>query len=322
MSVDGTEPLLSLEETNALLDAMRSGSEDEGAVEPLDLTSAERPLREALGAADTCARTLAEAIDKLMLRTTGCSSSTEELPAEIVPYKVMRGAIPQGAAIVPFRANDGSLGVMTIGGQLVSFILDRRMGAPLGREVPTEPRTSLSMLDRRLLQPFAASVVELFARHWCGEANAFPAGAVVAQAADIPVLPQFEPMLQMVFRVTPNGVPGDQVLLALASGIVSRNKPVEEIAKVRTPPNPADRGRMIAALRGADVELIAVLGQQQATVRELLALRAGDVLRLENTAEEPLFVRVGDRPVLRGSPVVRRGNLAVQVAEVLGPQVV
>jgi flagellar motor switch protein FliM len=321
MSVDGAEPLLSLEETNALLDAMRSGS-DEESVEPLDLTSAERPLREALGAADTCARTLAEAMDKLMLRTTGCSSSTEELPAEIVPYKVMRGAIPQGAAIVPFRSNDGSLGVMTIGGQLVSFILDRRMGAPLGREMPTDPRTSLSMLDRRLLQPFAASVVELFARHWCGEANAFPAGAVVAQPADIPVLPQFEPMLQMVFRVTPNGVPGDQVLLALSSGIVSRNKPTEEIAKIRVPPNPADRGRMVAALRGADIELIAVLGQQHATVRDLLALRAGDVLRLENTAEEPLLVRVGDRPVLRGSPVVRRGNLAVQVAEVLGPQVV
>jgi flagellar motor switch protein FliM len=321
MSVDGAEPLLSLEETNALLDAMRSGSEDEGAVEPLDLTSAERPLREALGAADSCARTLAEAMDKLMLRTTGCSSSTEELPAEIVPYKVMRGAIPQGAAIVPFRSNDGSLGVMTIGGQLVSFILDRRMGAPLGRELPNDPRTTLSMLDRRLLQPFSASVVELFSKHWCGDANAFPAGPVLSQAADIPLLPQFEPMLQMVFRVTPNGVAGDQVLLALSSGIVSRNKPLDEPGKIKTPPNPMDRGRMVAALRGADIELVAVLGQQHATVRELLALRSGDVLRLENTAEEPLEVRVGDRPVLRGSPVVRRGNLAVQVAEVLGPQV-
>ena len=321
MSVDGVEPLLSLEETNALLDAMRSGSEDTGAVELLDLTSAERPLREALTTADTCARSLAEAMDKLMLRTTGCSSSTEELPAEIVPYKVVRGAIPQGAAIVPFRSNDGSLGVMTIGGQLVSFILDRRMGAPLGRDLPLEPRAMLSTLDRRLLEPFTTSVVELFSKHWCDEARAFPAGSVLAQAADLPMLPQFEPLLQLVFRVTPSGVPGDQVVLALSSGIVSRAKPPTRNVEIKTVANPADRGRMVAAVRGTDIELIAQLGQQHATVRELLALRAGDVLRLENTAEEPLVVRVGDRPVFRGNPVVRRGNLAVQVLEVLGPQV-
>src|SRR5205085_1364159 len=123
------------------------------------------------------------------------------------------------------RSNDGSLGVMTVGGQLVSSILDRRMGAPLGRDVPSEPRTMLSMLDRRLLEPFTTSVVELFAKHWCDEPRAFPAGAVLSQAADLPMLPQFEPLLQLVFRVTPNGVPGDQVVLALSSGIVSRAKP-------------------------------------------------------------------------------------------------
>jgi flagellar motor switch protein FliM len=320
MSVDGAEPLLSLEETNALLDAMRSGSEDTGAVEPLDLTSAERPLREALTNADNCARSLAEAMDKLMLRTSGCSSSTEELPAEIVPYKVLRGAIPQGTAIVAFRSNDGSTGILTIGGALVSFILDRKMGAPLGRDYPSEPRTLLSTLDRRLLEPFTTSVAELFAKHWCGDAKAFPAGPVLAQAADMPMLPQFEPLLQMVFRVTPSGVPGDQIVLALTSGIVSRNKPQTTTVVVKTLPSAADRSRMELALRGTDVDLVAMLGTQRATVREVLALRAGDVMRLENTPEEPLDVRVGQRTVFRGTPSVRRGNLAMQVTQVVGPQ--
>jgi flagellar motor switch protein FliM len=320
MSVDGIEPLLSLEETNALLDAMRSGSEEKSEVEPLDLTSAERPLREALTTADNCARALAEALDKLMLRTTGCSSSTEELPAEIVPYKVARGAIPQGAAIVPFRSTDGSLGIMTIGNALVSFILDRRMGAPLGRELPAEPRINLSGLDRRLLEPFATSVVELFAKHWCDDAKAFPAGAVLAQAADMPLLPQFEPMLQMVYRVTPSGVAGDQIVLALSSGVVSRAKPASNNMMIKTQPKPADRARMEEALRFTDVQVVAVLGAQRSTVREVLGLRAGDVVRLENTPEEPLDVRVGHRPVFRGTPLVRRGNLAMQISEVLGVQ--
>lgn len=316
MSVDGIEPLLSLEETNALLDAMRSGSDDNGKVEALDLTSAERPLREALTTADNCARSVAEALDKLMLRTTGCSSSTEELPAEIVPYKVVRSTIPQGAAVVPFRSSDGSLGVMTIGGQLVSFILDRKMGAPLGRDLPAEPRVLLSGLDRRLLEPFAMAVVEMFAKHWCGDAKAFPAGRVLAQPADLPILPQFEPLLQLVFRVTPTGVAGDQIVLALASGIVSRAKPQLNTVIVKAEPTEADRQVMEEALRGADVEIVAVLGQQRATVREVLALRVGDVVRLDNTPDEPLNIRVGDRNVFRGTPLVQRGNLAVQVASI------
>ncbi|MET0388836.1 MAG: FliM/FliN family flagellar motor switch protein [Polyangiales bacterium] len=319
MSVDGIEPLLSLEETNALLDAMRSGTEDTS-VEPLDLTSAERPLREALTTADNCARSLAEALDKLMLRTTGCSSSTEELPAEIVPYKVMRGAIPQGAAILPFRSNDGSPGVLTIGSALVSFILDRRMGAPLGRDLPSEPRSLLSPLDRRLLEPFASSVSELFAKHWCNDPKAFPNGNVLAQPADMPILPQFEPLLQLVFRVTPTGVAGDQITLALSSGIVSRARPASPTIEVKRLPNPVDRERMEAALRGTDVEVIALLGKQRATVREVLALRAGDVVRLENTPEEALDLRVGPRPVFRGTPLVQRGNLAMQVTQLLGVQ--
>jgi flagellar motor switch protein FliM len=314
MSVDGIEPLLSLEETNALLDAMRSGSEDAGKVEPLDLTSAERPLREALTTADNCARALAEALDKLMLRTTGCSSSTEELPAEIVPYKVVRSTIPQGAAVVPFRSNDGSLGVMTIGGQLVTFILDRKMGAPLGRELPAEPRVQLSGLDRRLLEPFAASVVELFSKHWCEDAKAFPAGRVLAQPADLPLLPQFEPLLQLVFRVTPTGVPGDQIVLALAAGIVSRAKVKTNAVIVKTEATAEDREIMETALRGADLEAVAVLGQQRATVREVLALRVGDVVRLENTPDEPVNIRVGDRDVFRGTPMIQRGNLAIQIS--------
>ena len=320
MSLEGNEPLLSLEETNALLDAMRSGSEGTSSVETLDLTSAERPLRDALATADTVARALAEAIDKLMLRQTGCSSSTEELPAEIIPYKVVRSAIPQGSAIVAFRGNDGSLGVMTLGSALVSFILDRRMGAPLGKDIPSEPRVSLSLLDRRLLEPFAHSVVELFAKHWCDDPKAFPAGPVLSQAADLPMLPQFEPLLQLVFRVTPTGVPGDQVMLALASGIVSRAKTSSGPQIILTEPNSIDRARMTSAIFGTDIEAIAILGHHHSTVRELLALRAGDVLRLESTPEEPLEVRVGDKPVFQGMPVVRRGNLAVQITALLSRQ--
>jgi flagellar motor switch protein FliM len=312
---DGHEPLLSPEETSALLDAMRSGSETDS-IEPLDLTSAERPLRDALGTADACARAIAEAVDKLMLRATGSPSSTEELPAEITPYKVIRAAIPPGAAIVPFRAPDGSLGVMTLGPSLVSFILDRRMGAPLNKEQPSEPRASLSPLDRRLLEPFAISVVELFGKHWCDDAKAFTPSPVISQPADLPMLPQFEPLLQVVFRVAPTGLTGDQLVIALASGIVSRAKSSSITRAPASAPTEYDRSRMTQALGSTEVEAVALLGDYTSTVREVLGLRIGDIVRLSTTPDEPLSVLVGDKPVFRGVPVVHHGNIAVQIQSI------
>ena len=60
MSDDGSEPLLSGEETDALLDAMRqsAGSAPEKAVEGLDLVSSEPRLRSALSASDLAVRYL------------------------------------------------------------------------------------------------------------------------------------------------------------------------------------------------------------------------------------------------------------------------
>ena len=309
---EGNEPLLSPEETSALLDAMRSGS-DMSSVEPLDLTSAERPLRDALGTADACARAIAEALDKLVLRATGCPSSTEELPAEITPYKVVRSAIPQGAAIVPFRAPDGSLGVMTLGPSLVSFVLDRRMGAPLNKDLPAEPRSSLSHLDRRLIEPFALSVVELFNKHWCDDPKAFPPGHVISQPADLPMLPQFEPLLQVVFRVAPTGMAGDQIVIALSSGIVSRAKSSSHVKEQALQPTEHDRSRMTMAVGGTEVEVVARLGSYVTTVREVLGLRNGDIVRLSTTPDEPVEVRVGDRTVFTANPIVHHGNMAVQI---------
>ena len=312
---ESSEPLLSPEETSALLDAMRSGSEMD-AVEPLDLTSAERPLRDALGTADAVARPIAETIDKLMLRVTGCSSTTEGLPAEISPYKVVRGAIPQGAAIVSFRAADGSLGIATLGPLLVAFVLDRRMGAPFNKDVPVEARDVLSPLDRRLIEPFALSVVELFSKHWCDDPKALVPSGVITQPADLPALPQFEPLLQIVFRVAPTGIAGDQIVVALSSGIVSRAKTTTHDMAPPAEPTELDRARMSEAIGGTEVEAVVVLGQYITTVREVLGLRVGDIVRLSTTPDEPLPVRVGDKHIFRGNPVVQHGNLAVQIAAI------
>jgi flagellar motor switch protein FliM len=315
MSSDNPEPLLSAEETSALLDAMRSGTEGAEQVDNFDLASPERPLRDALSTADACARSMSEAIDKLILRTTGCSSTTEELPAEITPYKVIRGSLPQGAAVMSLSAADGGMGILVIGPKLVSFILDRRMGAPIGTDLGGEARAELSPLDRRLLQPTASALGEIFGQIWCGDSKAFRASAVLAHNADLPMMAQFEPLLQLAMRVVPLGASGDQIVVALSGGQVIMAKALRRPAALPSNAKAGDRARIEMALKHAEVDAVAVLGEVRSTIRQVLALNVGDLIRLDSTPDRPIELRSGDKMVLRGMPVVRHGNLALHVSQ-------
>jgi flagellar motor switch protein FliM len=314
---DQAEPLLSPDETSALLNAMRPRSDKSASAEPADLGSPERPLREALANADVCARAMAASIDRLILRVTGSSSFTEELPAEIAPYKVIRNSIPQGAAVVTLTASDGNFGFMTIGPMLVAFILDGRMGAPLGGERAIEPRNELTALDRRLLEPVTRQIAEALGKQWCNDPTAIKPSQVLSRSADLPSMAQFEPLLQIAMRVAPAGMAGDQIILALSGGLVALGRPSEAIVK-RVPRKPKDRKEITLALQATEVNAVAVLGQAPSTIRELLSLQRGDVIRLGSHPLEPIELRAGDRTVFLATPLVRHGNLAVQIAQVNG----
>jgi flagellar motor switch protein FliM len=314
---DQAEPLLSPDETSALLNAMRPRADKAASAEPADLGSPERPLRDALANADVCARAMAASMDRLMLRVTGTSSFTEELPAEIAPYKVIRNSIPQGAAVVTLTAPDGSFGFMVIGPMLVAFILDGRMGAPVGGDRPVEPRTELTALDRRLLEPVTVQVAEALGKHWCNDPTAVRPSGVLPRSADLPPMAQFEPLLQVAMRVAPSGMAGDQIILALSGGLVALGRPAEAIVR-RVAIKPKDRKEITQALRYTEIDAVAVLGQAPSTIRELLGLQRGDVIRLSSHPLEPIELRAGDRVVFLGTPMVRHGNLAVQIAQVNG----
>lgn len=63
----------------------------------------------------------------------------------------------------------------------------------------------------------------------------------------------------------------------------------------------------------ARVPLAVELGRTRLTVRELLDLGAGDLILLDQRADEDVTVLVGAQPKFRARPGLRRGRLAVQV---------
>ena len=78
-------------------------------------------------------------------------------------------------------------------------------------------------------------------------------------------------------------------------------------------------GRMAAYLEESFVQLAVRLSDSQVRARDLLALQAGDVLRLDHRVGQPVVAKIGETAVLRGHLGRRGRRLALQVAEVVQP---
>jgi flagellar motor switch protein FliM len=323
MMLDSGEPLLTAEETDALLRATRASSGSAPPVTGADLASPERPLRQALERADVCGRELARNFRPFLLRTIGTAGEAKEMPPDIVPYAIFCSSIPTGSAICTLRVEAGAFAAMVLGPQLVAFLLERRLGASMPEAMEGSApaaaslRTRLSALDRRVLLPFAQELVRHFGRYWCEDHRTFAVDRITSETIDLPELLRSAPLLRITLQAEPIGSRNDEITFVLAPETVAATLSLDKAKRsqpLRATQN--DRRRMLARVETAQVEVVAVLGQANSSVREVLALEVGDVIRLESVPGQPAELRIEGCGVLRGNPVVHHGNLAIEVQRV------
>lgn len=319
MSEETAEPLLSSDETEALLAAMRNGAANAQSAKELELGSTDQRLRQSLERADVVGKDFALEMRKLLRRVTGVSHAVREGTADVVPFNVFASSTPQGAGIGTLKLAGKLVGFLVLGPRTTVRVLSRRLGGavPAADAPEEEPRLLLSPVDRRVARPFLNESVELFNAFWGTEDLVLELGDVLARAADLPKLAQFEPLLRLPMAV---GMAPDQteemcvVLTSAAVPSVTAAPPLEPAAP---PVSNEDRARLAARLAHAEVEVVAVLGHARSTVRDVLRLNVGDVIRLDEPPDAPIRVSVEGRQKLLGLPVVRHGNLAIEVIQVL-----
>lgn len=310
---DKHEPLLSSEETDALLAAVRASGGDPARAE---LASSDRPIRQAVGRGNRASVALAQALPRGFIRAAGFGVAAEEKPAEVLPWSAFSQSIKVGSAVATIRTRQDSCGVLVVGPSLTSYILARRLGAPPPGDQdpePPPPRAKLTAVDIRLLAPTLAAMVQEFSEAWCGAKDAFRVDAIAGHAGDWPSLPNLEALLHVGVGITPAGSSPDSISIALSVPAVLDTAPREvQVTRDRAP---GDRARMAQRLGATEVEVVAVLGTTRSSVRRIIGLSVGDVIRLEQVPEMPVELHVGGVPVLRGQPIVHHGNLSIEVVE-------
>src|SRR5262249_61493309 len=83
------------------------------------------------------------------------------------------------------------------------------------------------------------------------------------------------------------------------------------------PPAAAWSERLRALLDDTDLEVTAELGRARLCVRDVLALRTGDVITLGAGREGPVVVRVEGRALFLGAPGVAGSSNAVRITNAL-----
>ena len=307
-----SEPLLSSDETDALLAAMQEGDGGDNA-ESVDLTSPERRIRAALPGADRAGEELARLARRLLLRHAGTPAATEAAPAEINPYSVAVGGVRPGCALAHLRIGE-SFGFLALGPNLVAFLLDRQLGAPLvmGEDASTPMRDGLTAVEARVLKPIVAELVAGISDDLCGAPDVIRILGVHSDVMELPKLEAHEPVLRIAVAVNPGVAPADEILLVFASNAVS----IAFNTKGADGPEgltKAEQDRIQRRVHVADVEVVAVLGEAKSSVRAVLDLAVGDVLRLDGVPGQPCRLLVAGVTVLRGKPITNHGNLAVEV---------
>lgn len=318
MSEETAEPLLSSDETEALLAAMRSGAANAQSTKELELGSTDQRLRQSLERADNVGKEFAAEMRKMLRRVTGLPYPVREGTADVVPFNVVASSTEAGTGIGTLKAGGAVVGFLMLGPRLTVRVLSRRLGAavPAADAPEEEPRVFLSPVDRRVCRPFLLETIDIFSNLWSKREIELELAEVLARPSDLPRLPQFEPMLRIALSIGLSPEQSEELWLVLTSAALPAAKQAEpEEAPISV--NSGERARLAARLSHAEIEVVAVLGHAQSTVRDVLRLNVGDVIRLNEPQDTPVRVLVEGRQKLVGMPVVRHGNLAVEVIRVL-----
>lgn len=209
--------------------------------------------------------------------------------------------------------------LLTVDMGLFGACLDRLLGGPgIAPPVP-KPVTDL---DREVVEPVLRVVLEAWSQAW---QEVLPLGAKVIRhtedPADLEDLPSAETVIGMDLQIEGDGFIGGRLaiqvpLVALEDALVRLGKP-RRFAAPRRPQTEEQRHRIERSLASASLPLVATIGTATLRLSEILAIKVGDVLVLDQGPADPVVGSIEGRPRLLAKPGRVGRRLAVVVQETL-----
>jgi flagellar motor switch protein FliM len=320
-------PLLSKAEVDALLtDVGRLGGSAGDAAAALrrvvavDLIGRERSVRGRWPGLELVADRLLRRLQTTFGALLGHGPGVAIAGLELVRFRDVREHIAHPVTLQLFRMPPlRGLGLLGMSRALAGLVLEVSLGGRAGRCTPVADREP-SAIEVRVLERLGRRIL-----HDLGEAWR-PVAAVefsLLRSEQNPLLAAIAGPQDLVLRLDLTIAPGVGEPAALTLCVPNAAlDPVRHALETvpgtdREAPATAWSDRLRALLDDTDLEVTAELGRARLCVREVLALRAGDVITLGAGREGPVVVRVEGRALFLGAPGVAGSSNAVRITNAL-----
>jgi flagellar motor switch protein FliM len=319
--------ILSQDEVDALLRGVQSGDIGTGAakdqplssIRPYDLTSQECIVRGRMPgleiANERFSRFFRSSISALIMRFIDIAIQN----VEIIKFSEFMKVIPYPSSIHIIKMDPlKGYALFIMDAPLVLAFVEFFFGGSSAKHVESEGR-SFTPIEQRIIKKIAMLALKDLSAAWEGI---------------VPICPEhigFEMNPQFVTIVMPSEIVIKIEVVIEIEGFIGKVffcipyamiEPVKEklSSTIQTDTFEQDK-RWIPMLRemllSSDVEMVAEVGKAKLTFKELMDLKAGNVIILGKAASDDLSVKIEGVPKFTGVPGYRKGNQAIRITGLL-----
>ncbi len=271
-------------------------------------------LRSVRAMHDKMARNLASAISSLM-------RSIVEIQLHSVDQMtygefLMSLPSPTSFNVFSLKPLDGK-GVIELNPSIVFPMIDRLLGGP---GIPFDTNREFSDIELNLLEQILRVITQNMKEVWSPIMDLYP---VIEAKESSPNVVQIVAQNEIVIMVVM------EIIIGQTSGMMNICYPVISIESLL--PKLASRDLMLsetssrksrnkelrALLRGARIELEAVLGYAKLNMKEILDLQEGDIIKLNRPADDSIVLKVDGREKFIADFGVRRYRRCIKIIEKL-----
>jgi flagellar motor switch protein FliM len=319
--------VLTQEEIDALLQGVSGGDieteTDVGVAEEdvtrYDLTSQERIIRGRMPTLEIInqrfSRSFRAALSGLLHRVIDVTP----LVTDMMKFGEFLKTIPVPASIHLFRMEPlRGLALMVVESKLVFSLIDMFFGGS-GRDTVKVEGRDFTAIEERVIRKVVLAALECMGEAWnpIHEVDfTFVRSEINPQF--ITIVPPSDVVILSTYTLEMEEFSG-AITVCIPYSLVEplRNKLYAGFQSERLEVDVTWLKRLVSRLLEVDVELSAVLGTATVTPRQLMGLRVGDVLTLQQDAGEEVWVKIESLPKFRGIAGCAKGSKAVRVTEKL-----
>ncbi len=316
--------MLSQQEVDALLsdfDAVpqRPTSEDEipdeHDVVPYDLLRTERCIQGRLPAIEAVNARFCHTLRQTLSINFRTPVDVQDQPVEVIPFKDLIQLIEFPTAVGVFQLNPLSdKGLLVCDRRLSFSFVDRLLGG-VGHGVSHLPHRDFTPIESRLLAKSLHTILLCLENAWEPVASLQPRLSRLESRQQFLNIPPSTAMLTSPFRVSMHKMDMNLMLCLPQSMIDPIRSHLNLSWKKNLEEDTTAKIRLQHQVSQIPISFKVELGKTKITLRELVELKTGDCLTLNQAHDEPLNALVEDVVKFRGIQGVLHGHLAFKVQE-------